>query len=320
MRIPHRLLCSALAFSLAIASVLLSAQAQTPTRDIIGKPSPSQPGDSSRQQPGVVQSCEEQIKSQFGDDRNGSRANYDLGWCYLSSKKFDDAVAAFQKSYELIPKWIKQREEKDTSHLPKLSKEQGEELNRNADPSMARFSLGWTYHQAGRYDEAVAEYLQIKSAYPVADEARYQTALVHLARGNREAAVEQVAKLGNYLEQRLEIESKLLIPDLIPSDESVSNGAPIIPMTASERPTILYREKAKYTEEARQAKIQGTVVLQVIFRSDGSMVIPRAIRYLPFGLTLKTVEAASRIRFTPAMKDGAPVSVKGTLEFSFNLY
>jgi hypothetical protein len=94
----------------------------------------------------------------------------------------------------------------------------------------------------------------------------------------------------------------------------------MIPMTASDRPTILYREKAKYTEEARQARMQGTVVLQVIFRSDGAMVIPRAIRYLPFGLTLKTVEAANRIRFTPAMKDGAPVSVKGVLEFSFNLY
>jgi hypothetical protein len=100
MRIPHRLLCSSLAFSSAIASVVLSAQAQTLTPKIIGEPSRNQPGVSSPQQPGVVQSCEEQIKSRFGDDRNGSRANYDLGWCYLSSKKFDDAVAAFQKSFE----------------------------------------------------------------------------------------------------------------------------------------------------------------------------------------------------------------------------
>src|SRR5262245_49154736 len=246
MRIPRQLLYSALAGSLVTASIVLSARAQTQTPDIIGKPSRSQPGVSSPQQPGVVQSCEEQINSQFGDDRNGSRANYDLGWCYLSSKKFDDAVAAFQKSFELIPKWIKQREEKDTSHLPRLSKEEGEELHRNANPSMARFSLGWTYHQAGRYDEAIAAYRQIQAAYPVADEAGDQTALLHLARGDREAAVEQVAKLGNYLEQRLDIESKLLIPDLIPSDESVSNGAPMIPMTASERPTILYREMAKY--------------------------------------------------------------------------
>ena len=40
-------------------------------------------------------------------------------------------------------------------------------------------------------------------------------------------------------------------------------------MTPSLRPTILYREKAKYTEEARQNKIQGTVVLQVVFNVNG---------------------------------------------------
>jgi Flp pilus assembly protein TadD len=31
-------------------------------------------------------------------------------------------------------------------------------------------------------------------------------------------------------------------------------------------------------------------------------------------------EAARRIRFTPAMRDGKPVSVIGSLEFAFNLY
>ena len=91
-------------------------------------------------------------------------------------------------------------------------------------------------------------------------------------------------------------------------------------MTPSIRPTILYREKAKYTEDARQARVQGTVELQVIFRSDGVIVIQRVTRYLPYGLTLTTVEAASKIKFTPAMKNGTPVSVRGPLEYSFNLY
>jgi hypothetical protein len=132
--------------------------------------------------------------------------------------------------------------------------------------------------------------------------------------------VEQVAKMGEYFERRLDIESKLLIPGLTPPDESDSNSKSIIPMTFQDRPTILYREKAKYTEEARQARMQGTVALQAIFRSDGVMVIHRVTRYLPYGLTLKAVEAASKIKFTPAMKDGAPVSVRGSLEFIFNLY
>jgi tetratricopeptide (TPR) repeat protein len=185
---------------------------------------------------------------------------------------------------------------------------------------LARFSLGWTYQQAERYDEAVAAYQQIKSAFPVAEEARYQTAMVHFLQGNREAAVEQVAKMGGHFERRLDIESKLFTPDLIPPANSVSNGAPIIPMTTQARPTIFYREKAKYTEEARQANMQGKVVLQAIFRSDCVLVIHRVIRPLPFGLTLTAVEAASKTRFNPAMKDGSPVSIKGSLEYIFSLY
>ena len=320
MRIPRQLLYSALTSSLTIASVVLPARAQPQTPKTAGEPPRIKIIVPSPQQSGVVGSCKEQIKKQFADAPNGSRANYYLGLCYLSSKKFDDAAAAFRKAIQLIPEWIKEREGKDTTHLPKLSKEQEEELKNNANPSAAFFSLGWAYHQAGRYDEAIVAYRQCLSAYPAAEEAGYQMAMVHLLQGNREAALAQVAKMEKRFERRLDVESKLLIPDLIQSDESVSNGEPIIPETNTIRPTILYREKAKYTEDARQAGAQGTVVLQVIFRSDGVIVIQRVIRYLPYGLTLKAVEAASKIKFTPAMKDGAPVSVRGPLEYSFNLY
>jgi TonB family protein len=103
-------------------------------------------------------------------------------------------------------------------------------------------------------------------------------------------------------------------------DMDIGGGRSIEPMTASLRPTILYREKAKYTEEARQNKIQGTVVLQVVFNVNGSISDVRVIRGLPDGLTEKAIEAAKKIRFNPAVKNGAPVSVRGSLEFTFNLY
>ncbi|MBI1762427.1 MAG: energy transducer TonB [Acidobacteria bacterium] len=86
------------------------------------------------------------------------------------------------------------------------------------------------------------------------------------------------------------------------------------------RPTILSREKAKYTEEARQNKVQGTVVLSVIFTADGRITNIRTIRGLPDGLTEKAIEAAQKIRFQPATKNGQAVSVRGNLEFTFNLY
>ncbi len=100
----------------------------------------------------------------------------------------------------------------------------------------------------------------------------------------------------------------------------IGGGGSIEPMTASVRPKILYQEKAKYTEEARQNKVQGVVMLSVIFSADGQIANIRVVRGLPDGLTEKAIEAAKKIRFQPAVKNGAPVSVRGTLEFSFNLY
>ncbi len=103
-------------------------------------------------------------------------------------------------------------------------------------------------------------------------------------------------------------------------DMGLGGGGGIQPMSASLRPTILYKEKAKYTEEARQNKVQGTVVLNVVFTADGRVTSIRVIRGLPDGLTEKAIEAAQKIRFNPAVKNGSPVSVRGNLEFTFNLY
>src|SRR5262249_17479024 len=63
------------------------------------------------------------------------------------------------------------------------------------------------------------------------------------------------------------------------SDERVE------PMTGSLRPTILYREKAKYTDKARNNGVEGTVVLQVVYHRYGLLTDINVIRGLPDGLT-----------------------------------
>src|SRR5262245_19311178 len=90
--------------------------------------------------------------------------------------------------------------------------------------------------------------------------------------------------------------------------------------TSSLMPKITYREKAKYTEEARYSITHGTVVLNVVFNSDGRITDIRVVRGLPDGLTEKAIEAAVKIRFEPARKDGQPVSVRLNLEFKFHMY
>ncbi|MBO0799104.1 MAG: energy transducer TonB [Blastocatellia bacterium] len=86
------------------------------------------------------------------------------------------------------------------------------------------------------------------------------------------------------------------------------------------KPTLLYTEKARYTEEARRNRIQGTVVLSVVFGADGLIHDIRTIQGLPDGLTETAIEAAKRIRFQPAVRSGKPVSVRTNLEFNFALF
>jgi len=89
--------------------------------------------------------------------------------------------------------------------------------------------------------------------------------------------------------------------------------------TSDLRPTILYRERAKYTEAAHRNRVEGTVVLNVVFTAEGRITSIRVVRGLPDGLTEKAIEATQKIRFNPALKDGIPVSVRTNLEFPFVL-
>jgi TonB family protein len=86
------------------------------------------------------------------------------------------------------------------------------------------------------------------------------------------------------------------------------------------KPQILYKEKARYTETARSRQIQGTVILRATFNAEGRITDIFVVRGLPEGLTEMAIEAAQRIRFRPAMRDGAPVSVRASLEYNFVLY
>ncbi|HEY6400726.1 MAG TPA: energy transducer TonB [Blastocatellia bacterium] len=90
-------------------------------------------------------------------------------------------------------------------------------------------------------------------------------------------------------------------------------------MSESLKPTIIKKEKAEYTPEARANKVRGTVVLNVIFEADGSIRVLRVVSGLPHGLTGQALKAAQRVQFKPAVKDGKPVDVRGDLEFSFDL-
>jgi TonB family protein len=92
------------------------------------------------------------------------------------------------------------------------------------------------------------------------------------------------------------------------------------PKDVNVKARILSRPEPQYTEEARKNQVSGTVVLRAVFSSSGQVTNIRAVSGLPYGLTERAIAAAREIRFTPAMKDGRPVSQYIQIEYNFNLY
>jgi TonB family protein len=85
-------------------------------------------------------------------------------------------------------------------------------------------------------------------------------------------------------------------------------------------PRVIYAPDPEFSEEARKAKYQGTVVLWLVVGSDGHTQKIRVQRTLGMGLDEKAVEAIRRWRFEPARKDGIPVAVQINVEVNFRLY
>lgn len=83
---------------------------------------------------------------------------------------------------------------------------------------------------------------------------------------------------------------------------------------------VTEKPEPRYTAQARNQQTTGTVVLRCVFAADRTVKYLLVVDGLPDGLTERALEAARRIKFEPAIKDGRPVSVYIQLEYNFNLY
>jgi len=85
-------------------------------------------------------------------------------------------------------------------------------------------------------------------------------------------------------------------------------------------PRALNTPDPEYSEEARKAKYQGTVVLWLIVDQNGRPRDVKVARSLGMGLDEKAIEAVRKWTFEPAQKDGKPVAVQINVEVNFRLY
>jgi TonB family protein len=85
-------------------------------------------------------------------------------------------------------------------------------------------------------------------------------------------------------------------------------------------PRVLYAPEPEFSEEARKAKYQGTVVLWLVVGPDGRAHDIHIYRSLGMGLDEKAIEAIHQWRFQPGRKDGVPVAVEVNVEVNFRLF
>ena len=84
-------------------------------------------------------------------------------------------------------------------------------------------------------------------------------------------------------------------------------------------PVLIHKVEPEYSEEARKAKYQGTVLLHVEIGPEGIATNIRVQRSLGLGLDEKAIECVKQWKFKPGEKDGKPVTVAATIEVNFRL-
>jgi TonB family protein len=93
----------------------------------------------------------------------------------------------------------------------------------------------------------------------------------------------------------------------------LETGPPQVPVE------ILSKPKPEYTAEARQLKIEGEVLVRVMFTAAGDVRVLDVARGLGHGLDENALRAAQQIKFKPAQRDGQPVDSTATVHIIFQL-
>jgi TonB family protein len=102
-------------------------------------------------------------------------------------------------------------------------------------------------------------------------------------------------------------------------------SAPAQPTVAATKPIdrpveIVFKPTPEYTDEARSARIEGTVSLELEFTAAGDIRVLRVVRGLGHGLDEAAQRAALRMRFKPAQSsDGRPIDSRATVHITFRL-
>jgi TonB family protein len=84
-------------------------------------------------------------------------------------------------------------------------------------------------------------------------------------------------------------------------------------------PEVLEKTNPDYTDEARVAELEGSVLVQATIGEDGHAYDFKVTRPLGLGLDEKAIEAVKNWRFKPAEREGRPEAASSTVSVDFLL-
>jgi tetratricopeptide (TPR) repeat protein len=273
---------------------------------------------------------------------------YYYGLALTRSGDLTGARDAFRKTLKLDPNFIQARLRLAQTLLlanqpGEAEKEARRALDSDAKPGDAHYVFGEVYLFCGDASKALAEVqasIQANSSFAPAFLLKHKATLLTLARSNywkpekREQqrqllkdAIESLEKYftlvqpkGNYGFLSDQLETLRFYAKAAEEDPQAPGRQVFSPNEVTIKAHIFSKPAPQYTDEARSAHMQGTVMMAAVLSADGNIEHILALQTLAFGLTGTSIEAAKQIKFTPATKDGRAVSTWQQLEYNFNLY
>lgn len=85
------------------------------------------------------------------------------------------------------------------------------------------------------------------------------------------------------------------------------------------QPQVIYKEEPEYSDEARKAHYEGTVILTFDVDISGRAVNIRVVRGLGLGLDEKAIDAVTRWKFRPAVSGDKMVVAPAEVQVTFRL-
>jgi TonB family protein len=357
MNTPHKLSARALRPLLLACACLLAAGTRAPA-GAQGQPVPAS-ADSQYGidlfKSGNTQGAIKALRDATKKDAANADAWYYLGLAFVKDRKPKEARKAFEATLRLRPTFVAAN---NGLAYALLTERKVDEARRAVENSLrieprnaeAHYLLGAIHMRSNSFDKSLEEaeaalkidgdysvalYLKIESLLGIGGAALSgallkppgeRPALLEKSKASMDeamAALEKYVKLNPQSPHAAELREQIDTVRVYSAGQTQppAVGDDIYPASdVATRAVIKDRPDPLYTPKARENGTTGTVRLRMLLAADGTVKYIFAVHRLPDGLTEAAINAARKIKFTPAVKDGRPVSQYVTIDYNFNIY